>query len=331
MLFHVTITHRQEDCPGRQPEETPDLIGPADRLAGLAAELSVTSHSVVWGASCILWAEPEHVAYALLEAASLDAVERYIDALTPAAWATRVLPVFTLPTQLAVVRQLLAAPAIPVAQPRAPVAEPIDAIDNADTLKGLTMGSAEQHVADQSTPRREASLVASVPSPDQLQRPGQNSSDVTGFIERPTSPRDFDSTPPWTDQPETCLVSTPDKESYSPSQSPTVILDPRAQHTAGLRLLANTGPAHGTVFDVGETGATLGRLAENSICLTDGRLSRHHARIDFRDGEYWLSDLGSQNGTLVNDHPLTAAHRLEAGDSIELGTTRMTVILDPDD
>ena len=79
MLFHVTITHSQVDCPGRRPAETPDLIGPADRLAALGDELAVTSHSLVWGASCILWAAPEHVAYALLDAPSLDAVERYLD------------------------------------------------------------------------------------------------------------------------------------------------------------------------------------------------------------------------------------------------------------
>ena len=68
MLFHVTLTHSQEDCPGRRPDETPQLTGPAERLEALGNELAVTSHSVVFGASCILWAEPEHVAYALLEA-----------------------------------------------------------------------------------------------------------------------------------------------------------------------------------------------------------------------------------------------------------------------
>ena len=93
MLFHVTITHSQVDCPGRRPAETPDLIGPADRLAALADELSVTSHSLVWGAACMLWAEPEHVAYALLEAPSLEAVEGYIDTLIPPGWQTRALPV----------------------------------------------------------------------------------------------------------------------------------------------------------------------------------------------------------------------------------------------
>src|SRR2546423_1503621 len=117
MLFHVTISHSQADCPGRRPAETPDLIGPTDRLEALGAELSVTSHSIVWGAACILWAEPEHVAYALLEAPSLDAVERYLDALIPSEWATRALPVFALPSQLETARQLLNGPAIVPAQP----------------------------------------------------------------------------------------------------------------------------------------------------------------------------------------------------------------------
>jgi len=118
---------------------------------------------------------------------------------------------------------------------------------------------------------------------------------------------------------------------FPSSESTTIILDTTAQRAAGMQLVAKTGPAQGSVFEVGEAGATLGRLPDNSICLTDGRLSRHHAQIDFRDGAYWISDLASQNGTLVNDRPLTEAHRLQAGDSIELGTTRLTVVLDSDD
>jgi len=132
------------------------------------------------------------------------------------------------------------------------------------------------------------------------------------------------------DQPEVPAAAASVDEPYAPSESATVILEPKAQRLAGLRLVASTGPAQGAVFEVGEDGATLGRLPENSICLTDGRLSRHHARIDVREDGYWLSDLGSQNGTLVNDHNLTEAHRLQAGDSIQLGTTRLTVMLEAD-
>jgi predicted component of type VI protein secretion system len=306
MLFHVTLTHSQEDCPGRRPDETPQLTGPAERLEALGNELAVTSHSVVFGASCILWAEPEHVAYALLEAASLEAVERYIDALTPAGWVTRALPVFAVPSQLAAVRQILAAPVIPVVQPSAPVTDSGDDRDTADRLEGLTRAVPQPVVEPPVAPQP-------VRAPDRPTVP--DSSAVTRFVDRRTVLEGLGGSPPSTD---------------SPGESSTVILEPKTQRAAGIRLVANTGPAQGSVFEVGEAGATLGRLPENTICLTDGRLSRHHARIDFRDDGFWLSDLGSQNGTLLNDHPLSEAHRLQAGDSIELGTTRMTVMLDAD-
>jgi len=407
MLFHVTITHSQADCPGRRPAETPDLIGPADRLEALGDELSVTSHSLVWGASCILWAEPEHVAYALLEAPSLEAVERYIGALTPAGWVTRALPVFMMATQLDTVRQLLSVPVMPHVQPPGVVTE----ADSAETLKGLTVGIEEppditrappEEQPDQQITRAmpipvveppeepaaeapDRQITREIPQPvveppyepaaeapdKQLTReiptpvvgapvapatepPDQqitraiptpvfeqpvapadrgsspSSSAVTRFIERPAL-LESPASAPRPDQPEAPAPSVTPSQPFPSSESTTIILDTTAQRAAGMQLVAKTGPAQGSVFEVGEAGATLGRLPDNSICLTDGRLSRHHAQIDFRDGAYWISDLASQNGTLVNDRPLTEAHRLQAGDSIELGTTRLTVVLDSDD
>jgi pSer/pThr/pTyr-binding forkhead associated (FHA) protein len=154
---------------------------------------------------------------------------------------------------------------------------------------------------------------------------------VTRFIERPALLESLANAAAQPDEPEAPAPSVTPSQPLPASESTTVILGSAARRTIGIQLVANTGPAQGTVFDVGEAGATLGRLPDNSICLTDGRLSRHHAQIDFRDGGYWISDLASQNGTLVNDRPLTDAHRLQAGDSIELGTTRLTVVLDSDD
>jgi hypothetical protein len=310
MLFHVTITHRQDDCPGRYPGESPWLIDSADQVEALANELSITQHSLAWGAACILWAEPEHVAYALLEAANLEAIQHYISALVPTGWTTRVLPVFWLPSQLAMVRELLAVPAVPVVQPQESVPEPPDERDIADTLEGVTVGpqaeSPHDEPVDQRVTRATPQPVVPQPvippaaaPPDRPAIPDPSA--VTRFVERPALLEGFG------------------------SESSTVILEAKAQPTVGLRLVAVTGPAEGAVFEIGESGATLGRLPENSIYLTDGRLSRHHARIEFRDGGYWLSDLGSQNGTLVNDRPLTEAHQLQAGDSIELGTSRLLV------
>ena len=71
----------------------------------------------------------------------------------------------------------------------------------------------------------------------------------------------------------------------------------------------------------------LGRGQENEVYIRDEGLSRRHAQIEFRDGGYWLTDLGSTNGTFVNGTKLTAPRRLQAGDAIRAARTGMTVIL----
>ncbi|TCJ19829.1 FHA domain-containing protein [Rubrobacter taiwanensis] len=85
-----------------------------------------------------------------------------------------------------------------------------------------------------------------------------------------------------------------------------------ALHTAG-----------GRTFELGPGGATIGRMPDNSIRLDDGKLSRRHARIEFRDGGYWLSDLGSSNGTFVNGIRLGAPYLLRPGDTITCGDTQL--------
>src|SRR5919197_2453699 len=111
MLFHVTITHDATDCPGRRPGEPPELVGPSDKRAELARELRVTSHFVLWGASCLLWAQPEHVTYAVLEAEDVEAVLQYVPAITPPGWRSTAVPVWNLPSQFRLVRNVLMAAA----------------------------------------------------------------------------------------------------------------------------------------------------------------------------------------------------------------------------
>lgn len=48
-------------------------------------------------------------------------------------------------------------------------------------------------------------------------------------------------------------------------------------------------------------GATLGRHYDNTIVLLDPSVSRSHARLEFSDGRFFIQDLGSSNGVLVND------------------------------
>jgi pSer/pThr/pTyr-binding forkhead associated (FHA) protein len=63
----------------------------------------------------------------------------------------------------------------------------------------------------------------------------------------------------------------------------------------------------------------LGRAADNAICLDDPLVSAHHARISFAGGQWLLEDLGSRNGTRVNDLMVESPIALAAGDVLTLG------------
>ena len=64
--------------------------------------------------------------------------------------------------------------------------------------------------------------------------------------------------------------------------------------------------------------ATIGRLEDNDICIREGHVSRHHAIINYRDGVFTLTDLGSANGTFVNDVQIHESFPLASDDVIRL-------------
>ncbi len=72
---------------------------------------------------------------------------------------------------------------------------------------------------------------------------------------------------------------------------------------------------------------TIGRSESNSIRLNDARSSRHHARIFNKGSEYYIEDIGSANGTLVNNSKLLSnvPQRLEAGDTIMIGQSSIVI------
>jgi pSer/pThr/pTyr-binding forkhead associated (FHA) protein len=71
---------------------------------------------------------------------------------------------------------------------------------------------------------------------------------------------------------------------------------------------------------------TIGRSDDNIVCLAaDSAASGHHAQIYLEKGEYWLRDLGSSNGTLINDVSVTSPVRIKPGDHIVVGQTRLDV------
>jgi hypothetical protein len=94
-----------------------------------------------------------------------------------------------------------------------------------------------------------------------------------------------------------------------------------------LRLESERGPA--SVFEVTRSGATLGRAPENTIRLDDLSVSRRHARIAWKQGAYWLSDVGSMGGTWVDGTKLNAPRRIAEGQRIDIGVCRLTVAAAP--
>jgi pSer/pThr/pTyr-binding forkhead associated (FHA) protein len=67
---------------------------------------------------------------------------------------------------------------------------------------------------------------------------------------------------------------------------------------------------------------TIGRSPRCSVPLAaDGFVSQVHARLFRRGDEYWVEDLGSTNGTLMNGRKLAGAAPLRKGDLIQVGQT----------
>jgi hypothetical protein len=96
---------------------------------------------------------------------------------------------------------------------------------------------------------------------------------------------------------------------------------------ASAWLVATAGPARGKTFVVTHAGAVIGRLPDSPVSIADDRLSREHARVDFRGGDYWLVDLGSTNGTALNGVLVTEPRPLASGDTIELGSSILVVTI----
>jgi hypothetical protein len=87
-------------------------------------------------------------------------------------------------------------------------------------------------------------------------------------------------------------------------------------------LLITTGPGRGQMFELrGEV--RLGRSRANAVALTDGKVSRNHARLDPVRKTYILTDLGSANGTYVNGVRITQPVRLRDGDMVQVGDTQL--------
>ena len=97
-------------------------------------------------------------------------------------------------------------------------------------------------------------------------------------------------------------------------------------HTArDARLVVERAPGHtaGMIYDIGE-GAVLGRGDAAEIRLDDPYASSRHAQLVLQAGVVVLEDLGSTNGTYLNEELLQGPAPLHSGDRVRIGDSEFT-------
>jgi hypothetical protein len=117
----------------------------------------------------------------------------------------------------------------------------------------------------------------------------------------------------------------------APSQDATGMYDAAASGFAGSddfepRLMVEHAPGHesGVAYDLLQ-GATLGR-GDVEIRLEDPFASSRHARISREGQVVVIEDLGSTNGTYLNEQPLNGPQPLHEGDRIRIGDSEFSYL-----
>ncbi len=88
-----------------------------------------------------------------------------------------------------------------------------------------------------------------------------------------------------------------------------------------FRLVMRRGPQPEKIFALSGDTVTLGRDVGNDIAVNDAEVSRQHTRLVLQAGGYVVEDLGSTNGTFVNDIRITGPTALSDGDIVGVGET----------
>ncbi len=109
----------------------------------------------------------------------------------------------------------------------------------------------------------------------------------------------------------------------SGNKTAAIMAPPRVERPAG-ELVSDT-----MSFDLKPGLNTFGRRADNDVAIVDPYVSGKHGVIEIADDGVYLTDVGSTNGTLLNEAKLTANMRTKLGpdDVIRLGALEFRVVL----
>lgn len=121
--------------------------------------------------------------------------------------------------------------------------------------------------------------------------------------------------------------------SPAPAQSPVRGAAPRPKGGASRKrsrvrpseLVVHTPDGRPRVIPLEAHDVTFGRAPTSTVVLDDSYISDSHARVYLADGEWSVSDLGSTNGTYLNQVKVTSPTPIAAGDQLAIGKTVVQV------
>ena len=102
------------------------------------------------------------------------------------------------------------------------------------------------------------------------------------------------------------------------------LLSNRKIPTISFRISASEGPVRKLFYDTDEV--TIGRDASCACQLDDEVVSSNHARVKYHHNQWWLEDLSSTNGTLINEQLVSTPIVVINGDEIKCG--KYTIMID---
>ncbi|MCP4361389.1 MAG: FHA domain-containing protein [Chloroflexi bacterium] len=111
---------------------------------------------------------------------------------------------------------------------------------------------------------------------------------------------------------------------YRDMRVTAVSLESAQRPSGNLRVVANDdgNPAVDTLFPLYPV-TSIGRANSNTVVLPDGFASAEHALVIRREGQWWLQDQGSRNGTLLNGVTVGETAVVSPGDIIAIGGTQL--------
>ncbi|WP_261576486.1 FHA domain-containing protein FhaB/FipA, partial [Frankia gtarii] len=87
------------------------------------------------------------------------------------------------------------------------------------------------------------------------------------------------------------------------------------------KLVVTKGHLSGTTIPLGSSPVTIGRAQDSTLVLEDDFASGRHARLVPHDGQWFVEDLGSTNGTFLNRSKVTSPMPVPLGAPVRIGKT----------